>query len=34
VKIADKVVVKVHQRGVRLILTGEAADKDANKDSK
>ena len=26
VKIADKVVVKVHQRGVRLILTGEVGE--------
>ena len=34
VKIADKVIIKVHQRGVRLILTGEAADKDAKTDSK
>lgn len=29
VKIADKVVIKVHQRGVRLILTGENVDQDA-----
>ena len=34
VKIADKVTIKVHQRGVRLILTGETADKDAKIDSK
>lgn len=30
VKVADKVVIKVHQRGVRLILTGE----DAGQESK
>ena len=30
VKIADKVVVKVHQRGVRLILTGENTGQEAN----
>ena len=29
VKIADKVVIKVHQRGVRVILTGENADQEA-----
>ncbi len=27
VKIADKVVIKVHQRAIRLILTGDAAEK-------
>lgn len=30
VKIADKVVIKVHQRGVRLILTGEGSSQEAN----
>lgn len=29
VKIADKVVIKVHQRGIRIIIAGESVDQEA-----